>query len=90
MDTPALNPPARARREQRYFRFRLEPADVALMDQLPEEQRAALLSDGSYRDRAGKLNIPIGTLRSRLHRGRAALQALRDDAARDQAPAPAH
>jgi RNA polymerase sigma-70 factor (ECF subfamily) len=44
---------------------------------LPEEQRSAValvLVDGmSYRDAAEVLEIPIGTLTSRLYRARAAL-----------------
>jgi RNA polymerase sigma-70 factor (ECF subfamily) len=49
----------------------------AAMDCLPEEQRSAValvLIDGmSYRDAAGILGVPIGTLTSRLARGRDAL-----------------
>ena len=50
------------------------------LDQLPDEQREviALVSiDGmAYREAAAVLDIPIGTLTSRLVRGRAALVAL--------------
>ncbi len=66
-----------------------EARDIALtvqaaMARLPEEQRIALalvLVEGfSYKDAAETLAIPIGTLTSRLARGREALQAmLRDD-----------
>ena len=52
----------------------------AAMARLPEEQRMAIalvLVEGlSYRDAAETLGIPIGTLTSRLARGREALQAL--------------
>jgi RNA polymerase sigma-70 factor, ECF subfamily len=55
------------------------------MARLPEEQRSAValvLVEGlSYREAADALSIPIGTLTSRLARGRAALQAWLDDAA---------
>ena len=51
----------------------------AAMQQLPEEQRMAIalvLIEGlSYREAAEALEIPIGTLTSRLARGREALQA---------------
>ena len=67
-----------AKREQKFLRFKLEPGDYALLDQLPAPQREVLLTDGSYQSRAEKLNIPVGTLRSRLHRARAALEALRN------------
>jgi RNA polymerase sigma-70 factor, ECF subfamily len=52
----------------------------AAMARLPEEQRMAIalvLVEGlSYKDAAESLGIPIGTLTSRLARGRAALAAL--------------
>ncbi|MGE0031452.1 MAG: RNA polymerase sigma factor [Steroidobacteraceae bacterium] len=59
--------------------------DIALsvqsaMSHLPEEQRIAvalvLVEGHSYREAAEVLGIPIGTLTSRLARGREALQAL--------------
>ncbi len=50
------------------------------MAQLPEEQRTAIslvLIEGlSYKEAADVLEVPIGTLTSRLARGREALQAL--------------
>lgn len=52
----------------------------AAMQRLPEEQRMAIalvLIEGlSYQEAAHALEIPIGTLTSRLARGRGALQAL--------------
>ncbi|HXV40811.1 MAG TPA: sigma-70 family RNA polymerase sigma factor [Steroidobacteraceae bacterium] len=62
-----------------------EARDIALsvqaaMERLPEEQRLAvalvLVEGQSYKDAAGLLGIPIGTLMSRLARGRAALAAM--------------
>jgi len=54
----------------------------AAMARLPEEQRMAValvLVEGlSYKDAAEALEIPVGTLTSRLARGREALQALLD------------
>lgn len=51
----------------------------AAMDELPEEQRIAValvLVEGlSYREAADMLDVPIGTLTSRLARGRAAIEA---------------
>lgn len=48
--------------------------------QLPEEQRTAVmlvLVEGlSYKEAAAAMNVPIGTLTSRLARGREALQGL--------------
>lgn len=51
----------------------------AAMDELPEEQRLAvalvLVEGFSYREAADLLEVPIGTLTSRLARGRAAIEA---------------
>ena len=47
--------------------------------QLPEEYRTvvlmALLEEMSYKEIASALSIPLGTVMSRLHRGRKMLQA---------------
>ena len=55
----------------------------AAMERLPGEQRMAIalvLVEGlSYKDAAAALDIPIGTLTSRLARGRETLQALLGD-----------
>lgn len=55
------------------------------MDKLPEEQRLAValvLVEGlSYKEAAAVLEIPIGTLTSRLARGRTALMSLLGDPA---------
>jgi len=52
----------------------------AAMARLPEDQRDAvslvLIEGLPYREAAEVLDVPIGTLTSRLARGRAALQAL--------------
>lgn len=53
-------------------------AVVAALDSLPDEFREActlyLIEDLSYEEVAHVLDIPIGTVRSRLHRGRKLLQ----------------
>jgi RNA polymerase sigma-70 factor (ECF subfamily) len=53
------------------------------MSKLPEEQRLAvalvLVEGMSYKEASGLLEIPIGTLTSRLARGRAALAAALGD-----------
>jgi RNA polymerase sigma-70 factor (ECF subfamily) len=53
------------------------------MDKLPEEQRLAvalvLVEGMSYKEAAAVLEIPIGTLTSRLARGRTALAAALGD-----------
>lgn len=58
---------------------KLEAEQVsAAITELPEEFRAAaslyFLDDLSYEQIAATLGVPIGTVRSRLHRGRALLQ----------------
>src|SRR6202045_987706 len=58
--------------------FELERA----LAQLPLEQRQVILLVGlegmSYEDAAGILSVPVGTVRSRLSRGRDALRKLLD------------
>jgi RNA polymerase sigma-70 factor, ECF subfamily len=58
----------------------------AAMERLPEEQREAIglvLVEGlSYKEASEVLGIPIGTLTSRLARGRDALAALLEEPAR--------
>ncbi len=63
----------------------IEGRDIAMtvqaaMQQLPEEQRMAvalvLIEGLSYREAAQAMDVPVGTLTSRLARGREALQAL--------------
>ena len=58
---------------------------------LPEEQRAALhlvtLEGMAYADAAAVLGIPIGTLMSRLGRGRAALRAFEEGGRKGKATA---
>jgi RNA polymerase sigma-70 factor (ECF subfamily) len=64
----------------------------AAIDALPEEFRtvAALyfLQDLPYQEIAAMLGIPIGTVRSRLHRGRALLQKRLWETARDHGLVP--
>jgi RNA polymerase sigma-70 factor (ECF subfamily) len=66
------------------------PRDDALdldrcLQRLPDDQRAVLLlvtlEDMSYEDAARVLNIPIGTVKSRLSRARTRLRELMDGAA---------
>lgn len=64
--------------------IRVEIADLdSALGGLPADQRAAVLLVGAegmtYREAATVLAIPVGTLMSRLHRGRKQLRALMAD-----------
>lgn len=56
---------------------------VEIIDDLPAEERDALLlyawEDLSYNDIAAAMDVPVGTIRSRLNRARRRLRALHDD-----------
>lgn len=57
-------------------------AVLAAIDRLPEDQRTVVtlvaIEELSYKDAAAVLGIPLGTLMSRLHRGREHLRELLD------------
>jgi RNA polymerase sigma-70 factor (ECF subfamily) len=65
----------------------------AAIDALPDEFRAVaalyFLQDLPYQEIASLLAIPVGTVRSRLHRGRALLQKRLWETARDHGLVPA-
>lgn len=69
--------------EDDFFRFLVDDRVVAALDALPEEFRTAVvLSDVeglSYPEIAELMEVPVGTVKSRIFRGRRMLQAtLRD------------
>ena len=74
-----------------FRRFHFQAGDADLIRQLPPLYQAILESEGAYGVRAAALNVPIGTVRSRLHRARKALQQLRDarEDAREETQKPA-
>ncbi|MBS0551572.1 MAG: sigma-70 family RNA polymerase sigma factor, partial [Proteobacteria bacterium] len=78
IDEEALEFPVRATQTDR---IELGELEVALSC-LPEEQRAVLLlvalEDMSYAEIAATLNIPAGTVMSRLARGRERLRRILD------------
>ena len=64
---------------------------VAVIDGLPAEERDTLLLyawEGlGYADIAAALDVPVGTVRSRLHRARSRLRRVQDDfATKDECP----
>lgn len=72
---------------------RLSPAIQRALDKLPEVFRKAVelvdLGELAYKDAADIMGVPVGTVMSRLHRGRKLLaEALRDE--RDARETPSH
>ncbi len=65
-----------------------DPAIVAAMRALPEKYRTAVyyadVEGRKFREIAALTNVPIGTVMSRLHRGRKQLRAALSDVARTQ------
>ncbi len=74
LDDEAVQPTVRATQSDRLEVMDLQ---IALLD-LPEEQREVLLLVGleqmTYEEAAGVLNVPIGTVMSRLSRARERLR----------------
>ena len=62
----------------KFLGFKLQDGDSALIEKLPDHFAAVLLNTLPYERRAQALNIPLGTLRSRLNRARSALVAARE------------
>jgi RNA polymerase sigma-70 factor, ECF subfamily len=72
---------------RRIVESRRELAEIrSVITRLPEQQREVLalvcIEDMSYRETASILDIPIGTVMSRLARARQALLAVRDESER--------
>jgi DNA-directed RNA polymerase specialized sigma24 family protein len=67
--------PRRANR--RKSAYLLTESDEFLLSQLPEPYVEILRQEGSMEDIARRLNIALGTVKSRTHRARAALDRLR-------------
>ena len=75
------------KRPQKYTGMALQPGDETFLDQLSPGQQEILRSKGTYHDLAAVFGVAVGTIRSRLHRARAALFALRERSAQ-QSPLP--
>jgi len=73
--------PLKEPRPQPFGNFHLRDSDEELIAQLHPKHQAILRSNGGYAEIAETLNIPLGTVRSRLHRARAALVLLRQGSA---------
>lgn len=59
-------------------RFNLSPEDFMLSGLLSKPHGDILVAEGTYKDIAESMGVPIGTVRSRLHRARAALERLKE------------
>jgi DNA-directed RNA polymerase specialized sigma24 family protein len=77
LDESQLPQPVKEKRAQKYQGFSLQPGDRELLDRLPAHHRVILQAEGDYKTIAANLGIAMGTVRSRLHRARAALTELR-------------
>lgn len=55
----------------------ISESDKPLLEKIARDQREALLAEGSYIDKAGKFEVAVGTIKSRINRGRQALAQLR-------------
>ena len=73
-----VDPAPHADPAARYFDSVIDETVVRELDRLPDDFREVVvmrdLHDLSYAEIAEALSIPVGTVRSRLHRGRATLQ----------------
>jgi DNA-binding NarL/FixJ family response regulator len=72
---PDTSLPSGRQRRQRFFP--LTEQDEPLLAQLSPRYVEILRQEGQMADIATRLALPIGTVKSRLHRARAALMALR-------------
>lgn len=74
-------------RERKYLEFRLRQEDEPFLERLPlpQSESIRLLHSGlTYNAAAAQLNIPLNTLRTRVHRGRVSVIAMRAVAAQQQ------
>ena len=75
------NEPQDAQKPRRTHRRRrsylLTEEDEFLLKELPERQAEMLRQEGSLEEISARLQLPLGTVKSRTHRARAALDALR-------------
>jgi DNA-directed RNA polymerase specialized sigma24 family protein len=71
------------RTHRRRTSYLLTEEDEFLLQQLPERQAEMLRQEGSLEEISSRLQLPLGTVKSRTHRARAALDVLRSRARTD-------
>jgi Sigma-70, region 4 len=69
--------PTSRQRAAHFKGIHLLETDDPLSATLKPNEQTVLRTAGSYEERAKELNVPVGTLKSRLHRARVKLVALR-------------
>lgn len=58
--------------------YTLDEKDKELLGKLRPHHRAVLTADGTYKQIASALGVPLGTVRSRMNRARTALERLKN------------
>jgi DNA-directed RNA polymerase specialized sigma24 family protein len=66
-------------RRRKFLLSEPDGRDRELLSRLSDKHRTLLLAEGSYKELAHQFGVPLGTVRSRLHRARARLQLLRQE-----------
>lgn len=66
-----------AKGQHKYTEINLLPSDASLIPLMRPEHVEVMRLSGSIGDKARALGVPIGTVRSRLHRARSRLVRLR-------------
>lgn len=57
----------------RFHNFKIEPSDQPLLEQMTALKRDLLTSKENYASFAERHNVPLGTVKSRMHRARVEL-----------------
>jgi DNA-directed RNA polymerase specialized sigma24 family protein len=65
----------------KFARFQILETDAPLINHLTAEHRALIERKSDYKGVAAELGLPVGTVKSRIHRARASLVKLREQAA---------
>lgn len=61
-----------------FYSFKILPGDGPLLEKLTQQHRDVIVTNDTMANIAARHNVPVGTVKSRRHRARAALVALRE------------